>query len=168
MSEEPSMKGIHRYRCILEGPPQNQSFIMLESANWCRSNTFASSIKAIWNKFQRWLKQYSNWLYIHKAIQLVSDLAIRLLGDPTNEKFRLSMIHIMNKRAICKGSRYDIWQIQQWNKKGKMGEMDIPIDKVMTIRTSFMQDIENNQWRRSSFVYGRCNSFLCYNAPNSH
>ena len=29
--------------------------------------------------------------------------------------------------------------------------MDTWIDKVMAIRTSFMQDIENNQWKESQF-----------------
>ena len=29
--------------------------------------------------------------------------------------------------------------------------MDTWIDKVMVIRTSFMQDIENNQWKESRF-----------------
>ena len=39
-------------------------------------------------------------------------------------------------------------------KKGKNREMDAWIDKVMVIRKSFMQDIENNQGKRLSFVYG--------------
>ena len=29
--------------------------------------------------------------------------------------------------------------------------MDTLIDKVMVIRTSFLQDIENNQWKLSQF-----------------
>ena len=29
--------------------------------------------------------------------------------------------------------------------------MDTWIDKVMVIRTSFMQDIENNQWKEAQF-----------------
>ena len=32
------------------------------------------------------LKQYSIWLYIHTAIQLINNLAIKWIGDPINEK----------------------------------------------------------------------------------
>ena len=44
-------------------------------------------------------------------------------------------------------------------RNGKNREMDTWIDKVVDIWMSFMQDIDNSQWKESSFVYDRCNIF---------
>ena len=55
------------------------------------------------------------------VIQLISDLAIKLIRDPIIEKFRLNIIHtnqhIKNNHIIWKGLRYDICNNEI--KKGK-------------------------------------------------
>ena len=98
------------------------------------------------------------------AIQLINDVAIKWIGDPLIEKFRLSLIHtnkhIKNNHVICVSLRYDIY-INEIKKEKK--RIDIWIDKVMVI-----WDIESDQWNDASFVCDRCNSFLCDNASSGY
>ena len=56
---------------------------------------------------------------------------------------------IKNSYVICRGLRYDIYNNEI--KKCKNREMDARINKMLFIRTSFMQDIENNQWKEAEF-----------------
>ena len=81
--------------------------------------SFFSFIKAIWNNFQMWLKQYSIWLYLHIAIRLINNLAIKWMADQIIENFRLNIIQINNIfRTTMLIVQYDIYNNEK-NRKNR-------------------------------------------------